>query len=81
MSDRSERLSRLSARLSEPVPATHKPDTVHGDGTWEAKNVRATYWVPVALRDAVKAAAEAEGISLAQWVQRSFRRSLGEGES
>lgn len=73
-------------RTSSDTPSTvdRTPQTVHGttDQTksWEERNVRATYWVPAEVRDAVKAAADREGISLAQWVSRALRRALTEGE-
>lgn len=86
MSDQESRRERLSARLNPSTPSTvdRTPQTVHGttDQTkpWEERNVRATYWLSAEVRDAVKAAADREGISLAQWVGRALRRALGQAE-
>jgi hypothetical protein len=70
----------LSPPPVSPARQEHRiPHTVRGseaEGSWEERNVRATYWVDAALRDEVKLAAEAEGLSLAQWVSRAFRREL-----
>jgi hypothetical protein len=41
---------------------------------------RTTIWMPEALKDGMTAAAEAQGVSQAQWLQDAVRQKLGHDE-
>jgi hypothetical protein len=93
--DRSERLNRLSERLSPSAPSTDDrtpadrvpepgtPETVHGTTKpgWEETHHRTTFWLADDLRSSIKEAAEVEGLSLRKWVDKAFRQALERGSA
>jgi hypothetical protein len=93
--DQSDRVKRLSRRLSPSTPSTDDrapadrapetgtPETVHGTTKpgWEETHHRTTFWLADDLRAAIKEAAEAEGLSLRKWVDKAFRQALERGSA
>lgn len=87
MSD--DRRERLAKRLAAPSAVDRTPSSADGvprtvdpvktQARWEETHHRATFWLADDLREAVREAAEAEGLSLRVWVDRAFRQALERG--
>ena len=46
---------------------------------WEDRNIRVTFWLDRGLREEVRAAAKARGLSVTQFIARALRRAVDHG--
>ncbi len=65
------------ARGTSSPKGAEEPES---DGqSWEARHVRATYWLDRVLREEVRSEAERRGWSASQFVSWALRRALEKG--